>query len=490
MSQGGRRNFVTAYLYVALSQGTLFLGPLVIIPVITRMMGKEAFGIWRQVLITSMLLGPALTFRIMTTLSRYLAGTRNGRDFSRSYLFSTMMVLGGTLVVFAGCLLWTRPAAQLLFGDPELGRFVWPTVTYAGGQALMQILLSYFYTSGRHVAYSIVRSIIPVATCGLIFFAARYNDIALCVYVVSGLMALTGLSILVYIILKHGWARPSISGFPGIWKFSAWMVLNHWLVFIAIEGGRYVVVGLLGLASIAIYSLTLQIAGLLTMIGMPGDFALLPMMSAHWNDNEPEKARSLLRLAYLILAVLGFPAIAVLQQMGGILTSLLSTKDFVMPAHVSLFLQIGVLAGCFRRFSQMAFAMTHRFVRFQIVCGVAVIISIGAPFLLIPKLGLFGAAISYGLTSVFVGALGYRLSVDIMGVRMDWRRTGKALVLGLLVYLCLEPIHWLPLGGVWKIIIGLFITLAAMAVGFLLLRFCSIDQLRGYLKKAPEEIEQ
>ena len=477
----GSRQYLSSYLLVGISSLASILRPLVLIPIVTRTLGKEAYGIWAQTVVTALFLAPVLTLRLMTALTRYLAGSTDGRDLSRCYLYGTVLVVVTSALTLGITWLVCPGIAWFVFGDSSLVRYVWPGMAYACACSLATMVNSYYYTVGRQASYSLLNVLLSVGDCLLMFWFAPAGQIETCIYALAGWQVAVSVGTLGIIVRRHGWAWPAVSGFPGLWKYALWMLLSHWVFFAAGQGNRYVVVGLLGLELTAVYVIAVQVSHVLSLVSMPNQFVLMPMISAHWNTGRLELARPVIRMAYLVFALLGFPVMAAIQQLGEPLVALLSGKGYVASPVLLLLLTGAVLVMGFVDIFSMAFRMSRELARYQVIGLIAGFLNLGLPFLLIPTLGLVGVGISFFLAAGVMAVLTYRTSIRIFGIGMDWGRTAKAAGLGVLVYLALMPLSWLALGSLSKLILGAAITVAVSIAGFFVLRVSSLADIARIL---------
>ena len=479
LALGGRKKFLGDYLAVGISLSLMSLRPLVFIPIITSWMGRDAYGVWAQVLVTSMFLSPVLTLRLMSALTRFLAGSHNDRDISRAYLFSvfTVACMSGLVLLTTGLL--PETISQAVYGNGELTHFVWPGMIFACCVALFAMLSTYFCTIGRQFTYSIFVSTKILGECALMLLLGPRGDMALCIYALSGWVLLIALIILAVIIARHGWARPSLAGFPGIWRFAFWMFLTQWLFFGASHASRYVIVALLGLEGVAVYMVAFQLANIIGLVSAPNQMVLLPALSKHWNAGKPEQARPVIRLAFLVQAVLGLAVLAMMQQLARPLILGL-TRGKLVPAPALVFcLCAGVfLYGVFQ-LSEMAFRMTRRFAWLQVIIAAGALANIGLSLLLIPHLGLLGAGLGYLAAMTVMVVPAYLIAFRVFGAGIDLVRTLKAAALAGLVYLALMPIHLIPVGNIAKLALGVCITGVTFVAGFLLLRIYRLGELRA-----------
>ena len=473
-----RKKFLGDYLAVGLSLALQSLRPLVFIPIITNCMGIEAYGVWAQVMVTALLLSPILTLMFMSALTRFLAGSRDDRDISRTYLFSVLVVLGMSAVVLFLTGLLPGAVSRLVFGDASLTPYVWAGAAFSCCSALSSMLVTYFSTIGRQGTYSLYRSAETLGQCALVFLLGPRGDISLCIYALSGWMLLIAVVILAVIVTRHGWARPSLAGFPGLWRFALWMLLTQWLFFAASSASRYVIVALMGLGGAAVYMVALQIANITGMVAAPNQLVLLPPLSACWNAGQPERARPLIRLAFTVQAVLGLSALATMQQLARPLIMGLTHRGIVPAPALVFCLSGGVFLYGWFQLSEMAFRMTHRFAVLQVIIAAGGLLNITLALLLVPRLGLLGAGLAYMGSMAVLTVPAYLIARRVFGAGADLVRTLKAVTLAVLVYLALAPVHLIPSGNVTRLLLGVCVAGVTFVAGFLLLRIYRVDELR------------
>jgi O-antigen/teichoic acid export membrane protein len=391
--------------------------------------------------------------------------------------------------MFAVTWLLPGPIAHLVFGKSSLTQYVWPAAMFFSSSAFFSMLIAYNTATGKQVLYAVHRSLMNLGSLVVVYLVARRHGVAACITAMTVWQTSLTACLLVEIIARHGWSGIKVCGFPGMYKYAFWIMLTHWVFFLVGYGNRYVILQLAGLEQLAVYSLAMQFATLITLTGAPNDFVLTPMVSAHWNLGQRERARPLIRLAYLIIALLAFPLVGGLQWLGDPLTLVLARKDFLPPALLLLTLTLGTTADGFSLVSATAFRMANRLDQFLLIGVITAGVSIGLCFLLIPTMGILGAGLAYCLATVGSTVAAYVVSVRILGVGLDWLRTAKGAVLGLLVYLALAPVMWLPISSLAKLIAGSAVLAVVTVVGFFLLRIYRLNEVlaivRNLRRRAP-----
>ncbi|NSW87286.1 MAG: lipopolysaccharide biosynthesis protein [Syntrophobacteraceae bacterium] len=479
----GRRKFLTDYLAVMISIAFYSLRPLVLIPVILSNMGTTSYGIWAQILATSMLLSPLISLRLNNVLTRYLSGTEDGRHLSGAFLMATFVVIVSVGVIFFTGIWMGEPLAWLIYGNSEYTRFLWPAIAYSGSCAFFLVAGAYLNTIQRQVQFAVYRSVLVLGDCLIIFAFARIMDISDCTYALSAWQVALSIVILGGMVAQHGLAKPSLVGMPGLWPFLFSLLASHFLSFAAGNANRFVLVNLMGLENLAAFQVALQIATIVGLVGAPNQHILIPSLAGHWNRNEKEAIYSLVRLALLLLVLFGLPCMAFVAQVGPIAIGLLTRKSINADSSLLLILSAGVFLKTVFQTMTYSYHLTRQIWQVLIPVGISSIINIALPFVLVPSLGLRGAAVAY-LASMFLLVLAtYRHSALVFGTGPDWKQTYKAFIMAVAIYLALWPIRSLGMGALSILFLSSCVAGALWITGFLAFKFIPLSELKQWIKQ-------
>jgi len=473
-----RRKFLIDYIAVMISIGFYFLRPLVLIPVILLNMGTTSYGIWTQILTTSMLLSPLISLRLNNVLVRYLSGVENRKAISSAYLMAIIVVIVGSLILFMISTLIGKQLTRLIYGNSELIRFLWPALAYSGSCAFFELAGAYLNTMQRQIQFAAYRTVLVLGDCLIIYLLVKITDISACTYALSGWQV--GLSIIIFatMITQAGLAKPSFGGMPGLWPFLFSLLVSHLLSFGAANGNLFVLVNLMGLEKIAAYQVALQIATVVGLAGAPNQYILIPSLAEHWNRDEKEAMRSLVRLSMLILSLLAFPCIAFVVQSGPFAIHVLTGKSMNPDPTLLLMLSAGVFLSRVFQIMTYSYHLTRQIWHVLLPVGISGIINIGLPFVLVPRLGIRGAAISYLVSMAFLVIATYRHSTLVFGTGPDWRQAYKALLIGLSIYFALWPVHTLNISENALMLLSISIAGVLWIIGFFLFNFVPFSDLK------------
>jgi O-antigen/teichoic acid export membrane protein len=461
------RKFSIDYIALMASMALYTLRPLVLIPVIIGHMGKANYGIWAQILTTSMFLAPLISLRLNDGLTRYLSGTNAGKHISGAFLMATLVVILGVGSTFIIGTFLSKPLAWLIYGDTELTSFLGPALAYSGSYALFIVAGAYLNTMQCQVSYAVHRSVLTIGDCLIVVFLVYFTDtdIAGCAYALAAWQTVLSIIILARMITQQGWARPTLTGMTGLWSFLFSLLISHLAFFTAGNANRYVLVNLMGLENLAVFQVALQIATVVSLVAAPNQYILIPSLAGHWNQNEKQEMRSLIRLALLLLVLFGLPCIAFVAQAGPFVINVLTGKVIQPPPLLLLMLATAVFLGSVFQVLAYSYHLTRQVWLILLPVAVSGAINVGLPFFLVPRFGLRGAAFAYLLSVLLLVVAAYPHSFRVFGTGPDWKQVAKAAVISVAIYLALWPICSLNMCNVSLLMISVTIAVLVWIVG-------------------------
>jgi O-antigen/teichoic acid export membrane protein len=70
------KKFTQRIWLIGFTQGLLFFGSLIFIPIITKTLGAYEYGVWAQLMVTIFLFTPMVMLGLQSTIIRFLAGQK------------------------------------------------------------------------------------------------------------------------------------------------------------------------------------------------------------------------------------------------------------------------------------------------------------------------------------------------------------------------------------------------------------------------------
>lgn len=402
-TQRGRREFVIDTVIVAFTQLLIRARGLVLIPVIVKVLGTTAYGIWAQVVAFAAFVGALCSFSLHVPLVRTIAADRS--RCSEVYVTSLVVTLAISGVVGGLIAASPGPFSELLLDAPEAAEFLQLGALLMVFSNVRILNTSLYRSTGRLVARSateiiaVLGEIIGIVVIVVLPDAGSLRDVLWFMVIWNGAIAL--------LQTAHCLAIAGLS--PPRWKVAASALSYVWPLFpaaiatVALDRvDRFIIGNQLGADAVGIYSANYALAALVLTFQAPFQMTLMPKVAELWDRDRPEAARYInastnVFLTLAIPFVLGIPILA-----GPVLNVLGNAEIAGAAGWMSLFIAAG---ATFWGVSVMYTQILHGARRPGVHGAVAVvgaIINIGLNVVLVPAVGIIGAAIAtlvaYGVT--------------------------------------------------------------------------------------------
>ncbi len=277
--------------------------------------------------------------------------------------------------------------------------------------ALQRSLMELFRARGEMRRFALVESVLPalevLTLAGGLLLGHEFYHVVL-VYVVVAGVGLMGLAIGTVRSLHWEWPSREVlrSRVVAYVRYALPLVPTSVSHTVTAVGDRFVVGFFLGAGPVGLYSVVYAVASSVNMVASPVVTSLMPKVAGLWSRGEVERARQIVRRAFAgfaglsavfvgAMAVLGVPAIRLL----------LSEEDRLAVSGeelwgVSVVVALGVVAlALMRLYSVLLFRHADtRYVMY--IYGAAGVFNVALNVILVPTLGLMGAALCTLVTYV------------------------------------------------------------------------------------------
>lgn|GEM_PF-1084809 len=435
----------------------LALKAFLFLPIISKSLGAEAYGIWTQVLVTVTLLAPVIQLRLDTASVRFLAA--KPRTEANAEYVSLFLAVCVSSVVFGFCLLIGRSvAAYAMFGDPSLVRFAVLLVPMLVMYIVSDFLLAYFRTMDRIKLLSLLQilrataEVLIVALVVLVYKADVYCALLAMLLVGSAFLAFTGALAIAHL----GRIRPaSLRTILPYFRYAIPLVPTAALFWTVNFADRFVIAHYLGLSDVAVYAAWYGIAQLVILVVGPIGYVLFPTLSRLWGVGNVERARAYFEQSIRATLIISIPIAFGIWAGAPTLIQFITTSEFVASDGLAAALVGSML---FVGLYQLWAYTIHLHGKTGILLVIFVLVgstNLGLNLLWVPSWGIMGAAIStlicYAMLFIFVVWAGR----NVLTTRISRLAPLRLLVAGgvmAIVIRALNPIGVLSL--VWSVAAG------------------------------------
>jgi O-antigen/teichoic acid export membrane protein len=453
---------------------TVLLGFLQL-PILTKGLGANLYGTWSLINATISLIAPFALLGFGDAILRFLAAEKDKgriREDFLSALFSIVLVSG---IAFALLLFFLSDyLAVHIFNDIDSSYYI----------KLASILVPLGCISGLDSAYLITfRKIGLLATftvaqnavnIGLIYISLRLGyqltGVMLATIVVSLLFHL----IILFIILKQiGFRFPRFSHLKSFLSFGLPLTPTSAILWVINSSDRYLISYFIGVAATGIYSAAYNIGWYASFLVTPITVLLFPTITKSYDENNLSETRNFLKYSFKYFMMIAIPSAFGLSILAKPLLQVLTTPEFAVGNLVVLFVAFkAVLMGLYE-ISRYIIQLVKKTRLILMLLTISAVLSIVLNILLIPLMGILGAAVASLVTygSLFIITL--IVTRRYLKFEMNLPFMLKSIFSSIIMAICIWLIS--PESIAW-IIASIFIGIVAYFVVLLLIRGLSKEE--------------
>jgi len=375
------------------------------LPVITKNLSLELFGIWTQMVVTMGLLMGVVLLGFHTAIVNFFAGDENNQE--KSSIFHAMLgiVLLNIVIIIVITFFYAPSISNLMFGDAKFSHFVpWfgfllvtevvfelLTAYLRAGQKIKLLSLYYVIKSaGRVGALAIGIAVFHVGLFEAVAFLVVLQFIFIMFIYVRDIQRKTGIK-LIFTAWNERWKEIIHFSLPLV-PLGVFLWINNFV-------DRYLILHILDIGQVGIYSVAYSLAAITAIFYSVLGYTMYPQLAKLWNIGDKAGAAELLRKGVGYYLFLLFPSIALLTILSAPLISMLSTSDYISSWMVVLGICVGIgILGLYQIYFYVTLLAKRTYLNFIIVV-VAVLVNLFLNIVLIPRMGILGAAIATALSN-------------------------------------------------------------------------------------------
>jgi len=413
------RSFVKDVVGRAAFQVLSVVKGLVVLPLVARAYGASGYGIWTQISITVALAAPLVSLRLNEAVVRYLSGIEPGTRRGRAFFTTIIVTWGLSVVLLIVGVLTVRGVSVAMFDDPGLTRYAFLALGMLVVSVSYSMATAYYRATSRISVNTFLNTIETLAVLAAVFGIAGWMKGSLDVV----LLALIGIDVvlsagcLIDIARREGGFGLSREWIGKFLRYSLPLIPTVALYWVVSSSDRFVIVHFRGLDQAGVYSAVYRATQIIKILVHPLAFVLLPTMAALWEKRREEVALGFLSKAlqwYLFAAI---PAVAGLAAIGSPLVRLLGGGgDFAVSTGLVVLLAAAELfVGVYQLWVYVLYVKERNPILI-LFFAVAATLNLGGNLLLVPRIGILGAAwttfLAYAVQAALVVSYARRL-VDV-----------------------------------------------------------------------------
>ena len=230
------------------------------------------------------------------------------------------------------------------------------------------------------------------------------------------------------IISQIGFTIPKFNQIRDYLKYSIPLTPNKLIRWITDSSDRYIIGYFMGLNSVGVYSASCAIGGIINLIVVPLQFILFPELSRLFDEGKINQVKIYLSYSTRYFLLLAIPSVFGISALSKSLLNLFTTPEFVSGYLVIPFIAVSTLfAGIYQIIINVP--QLIKMTKYNVYINVfAAVINIIFNFILIPFIGILGAALATMISYIAMVVLCIYISFKYISFNLDYTFIIKCII--------------------------------------------------------------
>lgn len=390
--------------YVIGSNIAILLLGFIRLSILTKGLGASLYGIWSLINVTVSLIVPFAILAFSMSIIRFLAAEKDMDKVREGFLsaYSIVFISGSAFSLLLFFL--SDSIAASIFKDVNSSSYIKLASVLIFLNSMHALPLAFFRMRRKIGLYTILNLSYNASQVGLIvlFVLLGYKLTgAITAVIINGIL-FNGITLL--IILKQiRFQFPRFSHMKSYLRWGVPLTLNSAILWIIHSSDRYMVSYFMGVTAAGMYSAAYAIGNYASFALIPLTIVLYPSVTKTYDERNPGKTRSYLKYSVKYLMMVVIPSAFGLSILAKPLLQILTTPEFVPAYTIVPFVAFGAVLFAFRQICNHAIYLVNKTYWSLGLLTISAVSNIGLNLLLIPRMGILGAAVA---TLIAYGVLG------------------------------------------------------------------------------------
>lgn len=405
------------------------LSGLILLPILTKNLSIEEYGIWVQIAVTIGFLVPLTTLALSTAGHRFLSGEKDKKVVGKGFnsIFAVVFLI--SFIVSVLIFVFSRPLSIALFGGTEAKYFIKLSASLILLGGMNSVALQCFLTFQQVKKYSAILILetllqILLISCFLLSGFGLFGAI-ISLLILRGIMLILE-SLL--IIPQIGVSLPSYSLIKKYLIFSVPLVPSILCYWIYTASDRYVVGYFLGMASVGVYSASYNIGSVVSLFYGSLSIILLPTLSKLYEENKIKEITTHLKYLSKLYFMLAIPSAFGLTVLSKALLITLTTSEFISGFIIIPIIALATIFFNLGSINANVLILYKKTRTFGLITIVSASINLILNIVLVPVMEISGAAIATLITFIFYLAANSMLSFKRLSYDIDLKFISKSII--------------------------------------------------------------
>ena len=390
---------------VAVANILIALSALILLPIMTKTLPIADYGSWALITVTILLVPALASLGLRAAMIRFLAAStdkRNTQEIFYSLLFVVLVMASISSALF---FVFARPIAGSLFHDNLMTARIFALTIFFGCLNLFIIdFFRGFQQAKRYSSLTLLQAYVNVALVAF-FVVLGYGLQGAVIGLLLQQLFLFFVAICL-IFTQIGVARPKFVNLREHMAFGLPLVPGDLSAWIANSSDRYLIGLLLGPAAVGYYSPGYALGNTILLISAALTVLLPAILAKHYDEYSMADVRTIMKYSLRYYAGIAIPCTFALSVLSKPLLVILSTPQIAASGYlVTPLVAAGMLLlGAYMVLVQVV-VLKKKTAFVGTVWVAAAALNLGGNLILIPYLGILGAALTTLLAYSFASVL-------------------------------------------------------------------------------------
>jgi O-antigen/teichoic acid export membrane protein len=377
------------------------LSGIILLPILTKNLPIEEYGMWAQINVTIEIVPTLVLLGLPYTMVRFLPSIKKKEVIQDLFYSLFMVILITTSITAVLVYVFSETVASILFDSNVILVKVLALIVFI--ESLNCYIISYYRATQQIKKYSI-----------LSFTKTFVRLVLVSLYVLSGkgllgatiglLLSATFIFIItcISIISEIGIKYPKFSNLKEYLNFGIPTVpdtLSKWIVN---SSDRYIIGIFLGTAYVGYYSPGYSLGALISMFFVPLNFILPAVLSKHYDEGNLDEIKKILSYSLKSYLTIAIPCVFGISVLSKSLLTILSTPEIASESYlITPFVALGTLIFGIYTIIQQIIVLKKNTILLGKIWILSATLNILLNFMLVPCIGITGAAITTAFAFVF-----------------------------------------------------------------------------------------
>lgn len=377
-------------------QQLIGLSSLIMLPIITKKLGVEQYGVMSLANTTSNFLIWFVLWSFPSGLIRFLSGQDDVFKVAQTFYTSLLVIILSGLAWFT--IEWSiyPYLAKTIFGDLRYSIILHLVVLGSVFTSGADLFMTSFRIREENILYIRINTFLNILRIGLMIgILIISNDIVDFFIVIFFFNAIQFLWLFLRFYQDYGWASPNLKAFTPYFKFCLPLIIPQVMSWFISLSDRYFLGFFYDTTTVGIYSANYSLPNFILIFVSAVFFVFDPVFNRLWNNEDYNLLRDRYEQTAKLVIGLGLPMVTGLTVLSKPLMTLLSTpKIGDASMEVIPFVAISHLCYAFYSYGANIFLFQRRSLITGIFVTSGAVVNVLGNLVLIPRYNILGAAIA------------------------------------------------------------------------------------------------